>query len=601
MIDETATTAIKELLLSRLDKEGGKEKSELGIAARPGGKDGLAQDEFVAGFMRDMLGLTDARGGKETTEDFAVWLNQDSGRFAREIFAGDEDSRAFDRALPERGAALNLTLKALAGQREAAGTWLALLRQTLIPTLLRLEEEGASPEQQIDALIAVLRARGGRLTRHFASLAKAAEAYLLTQEERDVGYYKTRGALADLLGEQRDRVSRAAAADIYGAVLDELRTRWQARGRDWLDVVNTDANNRAAILRRLGDGSGALASIRLAVATGLASAAVEDAVAVPAGETEVLARILFGDGAGRLPRIWMRVLSDMANIPSAWSALPENRAGLSGEAYFPCVLVACAAPARLRLKRERKDVTGSLFNAGVNLLQAVGKDKARANLARLGFNAAGLRLALETDDLSAALARDNGLDCAVNLLGALTDLTRYLDAGCRAHLQSLANRLWSAPGLQVIQTEDFLRMQKSLEEMSIAPQPGTTGEATPADLRAALAGLMGRLLENIGAKAMASAWKKFEGKPNAENLARWAGGCLSLGVERELLRDLRASLCGEILNLVARAGKPDDIFVDAASAPRQGTHKPRADATAHAALIRALNDYALAAAELERR
>lgn len=581
---------------------------------------------FASEFLVGVLGRDPSEQDHEQEIDqLAGWLNQGNGGFAAEVFGGDEELPEVDRPFDARGAELiEIATAAAARKADVPASWLAWLQHAVAPTLARLEEECVDPEEQVDLLAVALGSRKGRLGAHAAELLLSAERLLLTQSRRDAGYYKTHGTLADLLGDQRDPASRATAAAIYGRVIDAMRQRWHEYQPDWFDPLIADANNRASTLAELQQDDEALASIRLSIVAGLAQdaeAASGRARPEPdAAAAHELAAVLFFDRAAPLPDAWLAALARMANIPTAWRGWADEVYSAGGAAsqplpgHFPLWLTASAAPARLLLGHDIKDVTGALFNTAVALLRVSGQRSESASLARVGLNAAALRLALAgSEGVYAALVRDNGLDCAVNLLGALAGLPQDRHSALAPTLSRFAALLWSMPDLVRAQSGDYLRMRNSLEKVGIGPgdyqAAGEPSRTLQRDLCAALDALVAALLRVADQSAPpAEQWQRLS-EGDAIALARWCRWCVETGLgDHELVSRLSAGLHQEITRLVARSGQLDLMVDNKHPSPpsrrttRNGNRRPppvppapatgsAGDINASLALVAALRDY----------
>jgi hypothetical protein len=580
---------IKQTQVEQPDKLG-KEKSMLNEELASRGPQDFKGNSFALGFLETIAGLNPQDADfSNHLENFSRWLSQGQGELADEIFGADDSLPEFDMPSSDRGPILLGNLSARAKKlADDLPAWLALLERVLAPTLTRLIEEDATPENQVDALLACLQTRSGRLSRHVVDLLVTAEALLVTQRQRQTGYYKTRGQLADLLREQKDEKSQAEACGIYARLLDELGLNWHRRQDDWPDLVLADANSRASILAELDRSDEAQASMRLAVAARLIKDAEEitepEQDGKQAESKKKLAEALFGV---EMPKGgWAEAIAAMANIPLAWRGGPGINESAEGPAraagLYPVVITACAAPSRMWLGHPLDNVTASLFNTSANLSRAAGARAKQPGLARAAFNAAGLYLALVNETpLPVAMTRDNGLDCAVNLLGALTVLEAMRKDEVKTAISDLAGLLWSIDTLPQSHEVDYRRMTGSLKELGIKPpKEGTVEPASGNALKTALDHLMKTVLADADTKSMAQGaadllqtWQALTSRKDggtrsrrdmALYLATWCMQSLRIGLRQDdVFDELRQALREEVTTLLERAARPAGLFEDA--------------------------------------
>ncbi len=525
------TGQIKELqgLLQALDKLGVSKDEEIVTEvgqARVGAGGGANRYDVMA--WLGQIGIEQAR-----QEAVSTWLAQreDEGRlkFAEFIFSREELQRQ-DHFLntPIRGRGQTRVLGVGAVSKRWAGdphAWRRFATTALVATLDQAAREGESRETQVDILVHALRPAKQHLGADLLDLILAARVHL--EAERvgaDAGYYKTRVALADLLSDDATRPGRLLRATLYDEILRELRPRAGRlrMGKAWLELLEADGNNLAAVLDDLLLGEGLTDSaMRLSVS---AAVAQHDA----AGERSARLWPVFLKGcAPEEPDRHAVLIDQMMNVPSAWRRMvnvifPEsdpNEREWRGHVVSG-LLAGLAAACRVALDIEDRKVAAALFNAGVDLKKA-GDTGLKTNdvaMARVALNAAGLGWVLrpdaiaDADDIETALHQANGIDCAVNLLGALTELASV----DKAAIHRFATAMWAYRAGP--EEDEYQRMAGSLRKLRVPLPDDWEGEAEARpDPRAALNHLMNTLLPEM-AKPV---WQAFVGNPNDETLAAW--------------------------------------------------------------------------------
>lgn len=203
------------------------------------------------------------------------------------------------------------------------------------------------------------------------------------------------------------------------------------------------------------------------------------------------------------------MLDNMMKISTAWNdGLHEIQSGLPEPtpASMRALMDCMASDIRLRSYKRRRNVPSALFNAGVNLLRdkRSGKGESRpeeAILARIMLNGLGVLMAFEGTAFDVApdqplsqmppeaqaqmesisLVVYDGLDCTVNMLGALTELgergrheieVRAVAGAVRGLLDRVKHQKTE---------EESHRLNASFRELNVASIPGTgPGTLTPA-------------------------------------------------------------------------------------------------------------------------
>lgn len=452
-----------------------------------------------------------------------------------------------DAPLQGDGALLLLRAKAASKQAGERGAWPAFARGTLSATLVRLHEKGATPETEVDLLLTSLRPHKSSLRSPVGELMMATRARLARQrpDDQGTGYYKTRGALADLLTEVEDETNRRRRAFLYLEVLRELTKRTDIKGNDWAEIVNTDANNLGGVLDDLGEGRLSFDAMELAVCAGAATR--ETKGDAPDEKAVAVLQPFFARVDTARAFAWCAILDDMANVPTAWSYWRKETSDQApdqprDQTLMWCVeVVSAAARAIVQSEKPRKSVV-SLANAGITLNKHKAAGFRQPAQCAMALNAAGLwwALANNSGNMADALQRDVGGRCAVNLLGTLADEVRGESinmrlAGLRAAIESQKDGF---------SADHWLRIEAAWKKMNVlASESG--------DFRAMLSAL---LLEILPEGAWRQAWKDLSEHDGAD--AAGLSGFLAETV-RQGLPEESGSL-GDLHALLVRYSQPGD-------------------------------------------
>jgi hypothetical protein len=346
-------------------------------------------------------------------------------------------SRVGARALEGDAATVQLLVSA-AVERATPEELTEFIGSTLPATVERLEAEGRATRESIaDIVLAALFRLDGVAA--IADVLSALFGYLAAEEHRPgVGQLVTAGQVGRLLSDLRPPESHFQSAYIYHFV---LRGVWREAGRNGQaqELVSKAAGNLGIIMwrllrlnRRL-PGSGPDPGIWVADARGTAVLrALRGIGAVcsrePAIERPLAEEVLVGLGLEHpAPAAALAVVEGLGALANPWSGDPVDVARLEASS----AVVAAGAG-------ERRTVAPRLYNAAVTLRLSEGAASVPFIGARLALNALGLRWALRLagdDDLLAAMAGLEGLDCATSLLG---DSLTYQDVSPRDE------PLWSA-------------------------------------------------------------------------------------------------------------------------------------------------------------
>lgn len=410
---------------------------------------------------------------------------------------------------PLEGDRARVALQTLARVRQlynVPGELMTFLAQAVAPALDRLEtNRQATPEELVDIVVGPLAGRRFPGTplgdwRGIARLVAGLRGFLEKQESKDrgEGYYKTRGALPQWLQkiddlEGGDPECRRLIVFYYHELLSLGPDGVKDAG-----LFGMLANNLGGILSEMwrdrpDDKQGRLLSRIQALATAArlrGQANERDAIGMAGWLFQVLG-MPFGDGRafGMADALMM-----VANIPPAWrevDALVLAGSGQSvgaprrhGEDWM--ALMSCAAGIVRMAYNERDDwdeIPSSLFNTGVALARsrrAAGNGKQAIVAAQVAFNAVGLTWALaHGQDWREALDDFHGIDCAVNMFGALTEWRPEHGDVAQAVMGRLAGGLVAGgAALDAARQVEYVRLRASWQKLGI--KVGSAGQAQAA-------------------------------------------------------------------------------------------------------------------------
>lgn len=351
----------------------------------------------------------------------------------------------------------------------------AVIRYSLAPTL-RLWEDGgtATAEQQADFLLGPLSEHAPRpkplaaLTQFGTRLWRLLETQ--ADSDRDSGYWKTVRGFGDFFIRAKGRDTLALASHAY-ILLIKAQAPF-AQDPEAAKLVAGAANNLVSLLDDLAGKSPSVTVLQAMFSAGLLRVRAADVA----------------EGRHGLKRGSRRggVLDDLGNTPTLFQAVPgdSHKRRHLRQAWFCARTGAERAVRRRPGEEDARDVASAFFNAGVALLTGGYRRQSEAVTARIVLNALGFWWAahLAGDDEARALGDYNGGDCAVNLLGAMTDMdVTVLDRFRQRTLQSLWAALVSRRSL--LESSDFKRMEASARKMQLESPSGLTPASS--SLRAA--------------------------------------------------------------------------------------------------------------------
>lgn len=456
-------------------------------------------------------GINDAKLQKAQ----AAWVDRHFRR--KDLLLSQKELERLERGFPLEGAPIELRLKIGVASQEAldegAARWRRFARTTLAATLRRMEEKSVTPEEEIDVLVRALLPVRGRLRPAAGVLMLAARARMSHQADQREGYYKTRGALADMFSGLMDELSRRRRCFLYWEILAELQNMDAeaiAPGA-WASIVNADANNLASTLDDLHLIPASVHWMRQAVIAGSAARMLgeDDAAGIDA---HAGLSAFFPEGAPITPE-WAALLDDMGNVPETWK---HDGGKPSDLAMWLVELATALARAAMRENEEApRKVAAALFNAGVTVNRGA-KSERNVWLAawecRIVLNGAGLLWVLHhragdaPEDFHRAMRRLRGGSCAVNLLGALANRAPSAASG-KAELERFVNALYALE--QALPGEDFARIEGSVQKLKLKPE---AVEENPLPL------LDDLVQANLTDPAWLTDWKAFAGRPSPESL-----------------------------------------------------------------------------------
>ncbi|MGH8902015.1 MAG: hypothetical protein ACRDYA_10105 [Egibacteraceae bacterium] len=353
-----------------------------------------------------------------------------------------------------------------------APTLAAYVRNTLTPTIARLEQVGeGTPERRVDVIVRVLVALRGAPA--VGDLACELFRYLQDQDpaERQAGFYMTVANLATLVSAVGGDFRRVDQAFMCHVALDGMRSvalqgnlpaLQEANAGSVSTVAFNVAVDVATLLRRREELSSpqGVGVLRDLMAISASTTPLVDIQKVDPGE--VVRALGFETNQ---PTEFLTVLADIGGIAEAWQQTPIGRARLQASSGVADAVMATGRQA------------SRLFNAGISLLRAQADDPRALSAGRLLLNTLGLRLALLTGrDLVAALVHLDGLDCAINLVGAFVEYQRVADAAVSREVEPLIRQLidlgrWPSlralgPGVGI----DLARLTSAAERLKMSPQ-----------------------------------------------------------------------------------------------------------------------------------
>ncbi|MBF0625229.1 MAG: hypothetical protein HQL82_10530 [Magnetococcales bacterium] len=381
------------------------------------------------------------------------------------------------------------------------------IANSVAPAIARLEANRmASPEELVDIILEPLAGRRFPDTpladcAGVSGLVAGLRGFLENQEDnaRGSGYYTSRGALPQWLSKLDDgAIGCRHRAVFYYHELVSL-------GPNTLQDINLFGRTTNNLTTTLADfwqnkpdaPQGQLLSRLQALAT---AAQMHGRQRNDMDEARLADQLLQSMGmraeAGQAAAI-VHALMVAANVPASWRVVaPEVLGGMEARHDEEgMALISCASGVvRMAFNplRDWDEIPSALFNAGVSLVRkgksaAVNVDARRRLLpARVACNATGLVWALARGkDWVEALAHFHGMDCAVNLFGALAEWQgdRSLQAA-RECMVRLANGL-AAIGSKLGQRQqvEYVRLKGSWDQLNIEVQPaGRTQEELLDDL-----------------------------------------------------------------------------------------------------------------------
>lgn len=363
------------------------------------------------------------------------------GNAIAEMFG--ENPLLYEGGVPGDTVEVQLKLRRVVDQIKERPELIVLLMRTLIPiTLQRLTREGdLSPELAVDIItltIGDLRPKrqpdlqDSEMLRFFAAaraLLERQKAVGFTASDRG-GYYATRNAIAQYMssGRPSNRVLKVAVFyfeevlfEYYRQMSDDSEFRLVKRDRRSLEVAGNNCGNHLDDLRVSGSDEKTINSMWALISGITVAVAVaenrEDVSELEFGIISACLKTSFNlPDANTLDRGTLVAVDVMMYGPGAWRSEFDHQQMLG--------LMLSAGLIRLARPSRHEDAVSPIFNAGVELLR-VGeerRDTRRLVWQRILVNATGLWWSLKLhSDWNSALTKFHGIDCLVNLWGAISD------------------------------------------------------------------------------------------------------------------------------------------------------------------------------------
>lgn len=358
-----------------------------------------------------------------------------------------ENPRLYSQGVPGDTTEVQLKLRRVVEQMKTRPELVVLLMRTVIPATLRrlTEESNLSPEVAVDIItltIGDLRPKRQPAQQDLEMLQFFAAARALLIEQRNAGlsaserggYYATRNAIAQYIstGRPSPTVLRVAVCyfeevlfEYYQQMLKESTFRLTKRCRRSLEVAGNNCGNHLDDLRGGGADDTKINTLwAIILGITVAVAVEENRGEISDGELKTIRQCLavcFIATTDGLDAGTMVAVDVMMYGPGAWRSEFGHDQMLR--------LMLSAGLIRLARPSRDEDAVSPLFNAGVELLRLGEQagDSRRLAWQRLLVNAVGLWWSLKLNtDWNTALTKFHGLDCLVNLWGAICDVKAEL-------------------------------------------------------------------------------------------------------------------------------------------------------------------------------
>ncbi|MBI5900694.1 MAG: hypothetical protein HZB40_15875 [Rhodocyclales bacterium] len=518
----------------------------------------------------------------EDFDDFADWLvERVDWRKAVLPRVAASDSRtgdAFDGPLELVMLKVRVGAEGLQGKPPELASF---FRGAVAATLRRLEEDGmATREAQVDLVIQPLIRLAASGTPIFTGnglcdFAAGVWDYLdREKQQRREGFFVTQLNLAQWVGQWGGKTGRERVRYYYHRLLSEGP---QATGSA---VVKVAANNLAGQIAddiqmrpdKYRDGNLATASrvvnrlqmlstvARLSELDADGDANTPAAIELASGFWRALGRPQ-ADGAAALRSA--HAVMGMANVVSAWNEVdwtvvappPNANEGRSAGEGWQATISVHAALARVvfNLADDWDEIPSAFFNAGA----ALGRFDDGPMTARLRFavNAVGLRWALErATEADQAMAAYHGVDCAVNLLGALTEIEGVIPKTVEPLAAVLLG--WGTQADPAEVQVDVHRIKASLSQLHVDISRLSVIPFTPVSAGEALHALLAVQSPALAVPDITKPADPLTLAPLARELSQLFGEALGEETYRQHLDDLDALLGA----LARQADVPQDAW-----------------------------------------
>jgi hypothetical protein len=507
--------------------------------------------------QRDDIHARDALKKASARKDFEDWLvSQIDWREALSISAAGDQSVATPKADEGfDGSPEQVLLQVRVNAERLQGQPLELanfFRGPVASTLRRLETEGiGSREMRVDMVVQPLiwLAENGTdlfIDDGLCRFAAGVWAYLDSEKtERGEGFFATQFSLAQWVQRKGGKGGRELVLWYYHRLLREGPL---ATGSSILKVASNNlaaqvASDMQVRLERYQDAETAKAAHRVLNRLQMLSTVARLADVSPVDEQAARLATEFWQATGH-PRTdglqaqrAAQALMGMANVLSAWNEVnwravgASEDAGLEWQSFgddWQATVSTQAALARMAFNDENDydEIGAAFFNVGAALGRFDGGQKTA--LLRVAVNAIGLRWALErAKDMDQAMTDYHGLDCAVNLLGALTEVVNVAGRSGE-HIEALVATLfaWGAHADSTEALVDFQRIKGSLRELRVDVTKLPAADSTPSAALSALLGLLATLLPVLAAPTSTKPGDPQALAPVAAELSRLFGDAL---------------------------------------------------------------------------
>ena len=419
----------------------------------------------------------------------------------------DDDSL---RAKPWIGSISTLTLRAFEAIQKGAEnpvTLRDLLITTMAATISELERNNeGTPEQRVDIIaMPISRFVIPKSSNGLLQYAAGIRGYLDAQFVKGDGWRQSIAALGGWLGRTPFSEPKRHAVWYIHEGLVARPTEDAAKSIDAM------ANTMASLIDDIGGKNPSPKVLQVCNrihALSVAADVFKGGAATETSAEDQEAGALFACLLGKTPNqpfACAKIVASIANVLPSWRYLDkavtgELKINSSGNDVWVMFLASLAGVLGVRFypPNDYGRIGASFFNAGVWALRT---NSARFQLLRILVNSLGLVWAIrKSENPLQALGDLNGLDCAVNLYGGLTTLSRERVPPSAKLLASVL--VTARDVLAAAQQTEFVRLNASWKELGINPEPTNTS------LNQAVSQLLGELYGEPGELLLAPGTKE---------------------------------------------------------------------------------------------